>query len=413
MICRRRIITGLALCLLLAGVGTARDITVGPDGAVATLKAAIALAHDGDRIIVQPGVYHEGTIEVFKSIEIIGVDRPVFDGDGSQAFTVTADNVTIRGLVIRNVTTSFVEDRAGIKIDDVRGCSIEDNRLEDTFFGIYLAKSANCQILGNQIIGAAYRESQSGNGIHLWYSRDIVIEDNVVSGHRDGIYFEFVEDALIQRNVSTGNVRYGLHFMFSDRCTYVQNRFQQNGAGVAVMYTENVQMTDNIFEDNWGGSSYGLLLKDITDSHIVSNVFRGNSTGLYAEGINRVRVESNDFEENGWAVRIMANSMDNTFSNNNFTGNTFDVATNSRNNFSTFHANYWDNYRGFDLDRDGFGDVPFRPVRLFSQIVQQNEPALMLLRSFFVSILDFTERIIPIMTPDTLVDSKPVMNRIQ
>ena len=60
--------------------------------------------------------------------------------------------------------------------------------------------------------------------------------------------------------------------MFSDRCKYLHNRFKQNGAGVAVMYTENVQMTDNVFEDNWGGSSYGLLLKDISDSRIASNM---------------------------------------------------------------------------------------------------------------------------------------------
>jgi nitrous oxidase accessory protein len=315
--------------------------------------------------------------------------------------------------VIRNVGVSFIEDRAAIKVDEASDCVIERNVLENTFFGVYLAKSQGCKIRGNEIRGSGQRETQSGNGIHLWYSKDVVIEDNTISGHRDGIYFEFVEDGVIRGNASVDNVRYGLHFMFSDRCRYLNNRFRENGAGVAVMYTKHVEMRDNTFEDNWGGSAYGLLLKDIADSEIAKNVFRGNSTGLYAEGVNRTTVVGNDFEHNGWAVRIMANSVENTFSKNNFVGNTFDVATNSRNNFSTFVRNYWDNYRGYDLDRDGFGDVPFRPVRLFSHIVQQNEPALMLLRSLFVYILDLTERIIPIMTPDTLVDTKPAMHRIQ
>jgi nitrous oxidase accessory protein len=394
-------------------MSSGRDISVGTDGDVASISAALRLAGSGDRILVRPGIYQEHGLVVDRPVEIIGIDRPIVDAGGNQAFTITANGVSIRGVVIRNVEVSFIEDRAAIKVDGAGGCVIEDNRLEDTFFGVYLAKSYDCRVQGNEIRGAGRRETQSGNGIHLWYSRDVIVEENRVSGHRDGIYFEFVEGGTIRGNVSTRNVRYGLHFMFSDRCRYVQNRFEGNGAGVAVMYTEDVEMTENVFQDNWGGSSYGLLMKDITDSRIAGNVFSGNSTGLYAEGMNRTTIESNDFVSNGWAVRIMANSLDNTFSANNFVGNTFDVATNSRNNFSTFVGNYWDTYSGYDLDRDGFGDVPFRPVRLFSQIVQVNEPALMLLRSFFVSVLDFAERVVPILTPDTLVDSKPVMRRIQ
>ncbi len=398
--------------MLWPSASPGRDIIVGAGGDVATIAAAIHLATPGDRIVVRPGTYREHGLAVDTSIEIIGLDWPVVDADGNQAFTVTANDVSIRGLVIRNVAVSFIEDRAAIKVDGARGCLIEGNRIEDTFFGVYLARSYECRVRENEILGSGRRETQSGNGIHLWYSRDVTVEENRVSGHRDGIYFEFVEGGTIRGNVSMHNVRYGLHFMFSDRCRYVENRFEGNGAGVAVMYTEDVEMSGNVFQDNWGGSSYGLLMKDITDSRITGNVFRGNSTGLYAEGMNRTLIESNDFESNGWAVRIMANSLDNTFSANNFVGNTFDVATNSRNNFSLFVGNYWDAYSGYDLDRDGFGDVPFRPVRLFSTIVQENEPALVLLRSFFVSLLDFSERIIPILTPDTLVDAKPVMRRI-
>ncbi len=398
--------------ILPSGTVSAREIKVGPGGDAETISDALVAAHDGDRILVQSGVYHESELLIDKSVALVGVGQAILDAGGRQALLITADSVSVIGLLIRNVQVSFIEDRAGIKVDGANNCRIENNRLEDTFFGIYLAKSADCLVRENVIRGAGQRETQSGNGIHLWYSRGVVVERNSISGHRDGIYFEFVEDGTIRGNTSFQNVRYGLHFMFSDRCRYEENRFERNGAGVAVMYTENVEMTGNVFEANWGGSSYGLLLKDISDSRISSNVFLGNSTGLYAEGVNRTSIEENDFEANGWAVRIMANSTDNTFTRNNFVRNTFDVATNSRNNFSSFNGNFWDNYRGYDLDRDGYGDVPFRPVRLFSQIVQQNEPALMLLRSFFVSVLDHVERIIPIITPETLVDTSPAMRRI-
>ena len=152
-----------------------------------------------------------------------------------------------------------------------------------------------------------------------------------------------------------------------------------------------------------------MLLKDITDSKITNNRFLNNSIAIFAENSNRIIVENNDFMENGWAVKIMANCLDNEFTGNNFIGNTFDVATNSRNNFSRFASNYWSGYRGYDLDRDGFGDVPFRPVRLFSLIVEQHSPALILQRSLFIDLLDMAENIFPVLTPETLVDEKPLL----
>ncbi len=131
--------------------------------------------------------------------------------------------------------------------------------------------------------------------------------------------------------------------------------------------------------------------------------------GVYAEGSNRLTVEENQFRENGWAVKIMANAQDNLFAGNDFFGNTFDVATNSRRAYSTFQGNYWDHYQGYDLDRDGVGDVPFHPVRLFSLMVEQNEPSLILLRSPFVDLLDLAERLLPVLTPETLKDEAPRM----
>ena len=388
----------------------AKEITVDPNGSVSTLTGALQLANTGDRIVVKKGIYREGEIVIDKSIEIVGEDFPVFDGEGKhQILTIRANNVTIRGLTIKDCGVSFIDDKAGIKIEEGNNCRIEGNKLIGNFFGIYLSKTRGTQVINNQIQSNAQSEAASGNGVHLWYCKDIVVEDNRIEGHRDGIYFEFVEDGVIRDNESTRNLRYGLHFMFSDRCEYRNNFIHNNGAGVAVMYTKNVIMDNNRFENNWGSASYGLLLKDITDSQITNNRFFRNSIGIYAENSSRIQVENNGFAENGWALKIMANCMDNVFIKNQFIGNSFDVATNSRNNFSRFEQNYWSSYKGYDLNRDGFGDVPFRPVRLFSLIVEQHPTALILLRSLFIDILDIAETIFPVLTPETLVDKKPLM----
>jgi len=205
------------------------------------------------------------------------------------------------------------------------------------------------------------------------------------------------------------NLRYGLHFMFSHECEYRDNRFERNGAGVAVMYTRHMTMEGNTFADNWGPASYGLLLKEIRDSRIVRNTFRRNSVGLYMEGSARNEVSGNTFEANGWAIRVLANAEGNTFAGNTFRQNSFDVTTNSSRNVSTFRGNYWDHYEGYDLDHDGYGDVPYHPVRLFSLLVAQNEPALILLRSVFVELLDAAERVMPVLTPRMLQDDRPLM----
>lgn len=395
---------------LLTGAVLSKEIIVDQNGEIATLTSAIAMAENGDRILIKPGIYREGEIIIDKSVTIAGEDFPVFDGeDKYQVLRITADHVTIRGLDVRNCGVSFIDDNAGINVAEADSCIIEGNRLNKNFFGIYLAKSSGTRVINNQIASNATAEASSGNGIHLWYCKGIVVEDNTISGHRDGIYFEFVQDGIIQRNTSFSNLRYGLHFMFSDRCQYRENIIRDNGAGVAVMYTKNVVMEKNQFLNNWGSASYGLLLKDITDSKITNNRFLNNSIAIFAENSNRIIVENNDFMENGWAVKIMANCLDNEFTGNNFIGNTFDVATNSRNNFSRFASNYWSGYRGYDLDRDGFGDVPFRPVRLFSLIVEQHSPALILQRSLFIDLLDMAENIFPVLTPETLVDEKPLL----
>ena len=403
----------VALLACAARVTTAqapRDIIVDPRGPVATVSAALSAAHPGDAIVVRAGTYREPTILVTKPITISGDSGATLDGEGKRALMIiTAPGVTVRGLTFRNTGVSQVEDRAALLVRETSGCRIERNRFDQAFFGIYLQRVKDCAVLGNVLDGAALRQTIAGNGIHVWQSERVRIEDNRSRGHRDGIYLEFVTRGEVRRNVSERNQRYGLHFMFSDDCIYEGNTFQDNESGVAVMYTRRVHMLGNTFARNWGGAAYGLLLKDISDSEILGNRFIENTVGLHLEGANRNRIEGNRFESNGWGLRVLANAQENRVSDNTFIGNSFDVGTNSRQNFSTFSGNYWDRYRGYDLDRDGSGDVPFAPVRLFALVVEQTPPALILLRSPVVDLLDFAERVMPVLTPQTLIDEKPRM----
>ncbi|HEY8257459.1 MAG TPA: nitrous oxide reductase family maturation protein NosD [Gemmatimonadales bacterium] len=401
----------LAAILLPLWLAIPHRIVVGPGETTPTLTSALRLARPGDTIIVRPGAYREPRLVVTVPLTILGDPGAILDGSGShEVITVRADSVTIRGLTIRNVGYSYTEDRAGIRLERVRDCLIADNTLLDTFFGIYAERSSHCTVSGNLIVGTRRSQTSSGNAIHLFYSDRFTIAGNRIRSHRDGVYLEFSRGAEIVDNDSRANARYGLHFMFSDSCTYRRNTFAANASGVAVMYSRWVVMTDNRFENNWGMAAYGLLLKEIKDSRVTDNLIAGNTVGLFIEGSDRIVVERNQLLRNGWAMRLLANATGNEFYRNRFAGNTFDVSTNSQaSSPSVFRENYWDAYGGYDLDRDGYGDVPFRPVRLFSLLVEQSKPSLILLHSFFLDLLEVAERVAPVLTPEALVDTRPLM----
>jgi nitrous oxidase accessory protein len=379
-----------------------------------SLGMTIKAAKPGDTIRVKAGVYREPMIVIDRPITLLGDPGAILDGGAATSIiSIEADSVVIRGLTFRNVAPSHIEDRAAIRVGSVSGCIIENNVISDAFFGIYLAGTEGCRIAGNVITATRASEDSSGNGIHLWTARNITVADNQVEGHRDGIYLEFVHESTVSGNQSTRNLRYGLHFMYSDDCSYTENAFAENGAGVAVMYTKRVKMTANRFEASWGGAAYGLLLKEVYDAELVGNRFTRNTAGLVADGATRLSARGNVFERNGWGLRLLASTQDAGFSDNVFSGNTFDVATNSRQSTATFTGNFWDEYRGYDLDRDGRGDVPHHPVRLFSLIVSANEPSLVLMRSPIQAVLDAAERVFPTLTPGALADAAPRMRRPQ
>lgn len=389
---------------------SANTLEVGAGKAFSMIKEALKRSFDGDTVAVFGGFYKEGNIVIDKAICLIGHGLPVIDGDRRfEVVTIKSDSVEIRGFRIQHSGYATLDDPGGIKIQNSNYVRILHNVLYDNFFGVYVQYGKNCLIQDNDIVAFGKQEQEIGNGIHCWKSDSLRIIGNSIKGHRDGIYFEFVTHSIIWRNISQHNIRYGLHFMFSNNDSYVTNVFRNNGAGVAVMYTKHVFMANNKFDENWGDAAYGLLLKDISDSYLSGNYFVRNTSAVFMDGANRMSIEKNIFGQNGWGLKIQASSMDNVIRFNNFISNTFDVSTNGNTVLNKFENNYWDKYEGYDLNKDGIGDVPFRPLSLFSLIVEQNSSAMLLYRSIMVGLLDKSEKIFPTLTPDNFIDAVPMM----
>ncbi|MBS1487274.1 MAG: nitrous oxide reductase family maturation protein NosD [Bacteroidetes bacterium] len=399
----------VTFCLLFLAVMTlhAKSTVQTTDALLRELKKAKA----GDTIIIKSGHYKPGNIIIDKPMTLIGEGLPVLDGENKiEIITVLAKDVTIIGLKLINTGVSSMNDFAAIKANTAHRLKVRDNVLVNSFFGIHISNTIGAEIIHNTIYhDQVAEESSIGNGIHLWKSAQAKIENNRVSGHRDGIYFEFVTSSAVKNNYIEKNLRYGLHFMFSHENQYIENKFINNGAGVAVMYTHSIKMIKNIFSQNWGSSSYGMLLKDISDSEVRENQFLNNTVGIHMEGSSRIKFFKNIFQGNGYALRLQASCDNNDFKQNNFQQNTFDVTTNGVTVLNNITGNYWDRYEGYDLNKDGVGDTGYRPVSLYSMIVERVPASILLWRSFMVFLLDRAEKNFPAVIPENLIDNKPSM----
>lgn len=402
----RTFLTLLLLALLTKGHSATLEVC--NSCVIKNLRDAVELANTGDSILVKPGVYPAINLELNKPITIIGMDGAVLDGSGEgYVLKILADSVTISGFKIINSGRSYTKDFAAVYAYRADYFLLQNLEIADPFFGILLEKSKHGIVRNNKVYGVSKREDDSGNGIHMWHCSEVTVENNEVYGLRDGIYLEFVDKSKVRKNYTHNNIRYGLHFMFSNEDEYVENTFENNGAGVAVMFSKFIVMRGNRFIRNWGTASYGLLLKEIYDAEVIGNEFIENTIGIFIEGSTRINYTENLYEQNGWAIKVSGGCYENKFFKNNFIGNSFDVSYNTKMNDNSFNGNYWSDYTGYDLDKDGIGDVPYRPVKLFSYIVNKTPETIILLRSLFVDIINFSEKVSPVFTPDDLIDNQP------
>lgn len=398
------------MTLMMITLRAQAQINVCTSCTLSTIQDGINAANAYDTVSIGKGIYFEHNILIGKPLTLIGEDGVVIDGEkrGSILKIQTVD-VHISNLNLKHVGISHTDEFAAVHVSESKNFTLDKLVVEDAFFGFLIEGSSKGAITNNELSGESELEFYSGNGVHAWKSKELTITGNTIRNLRDGIYLEFVDNSEVTNNLSEKNIRYGLHFMFSDNNAYSQNVFKNNGAGVAVMFSKGLKMTENQFVSNWGTASFGLLLKEINDAEITDNIFTENTVAISVEGSSRINYFNNTLSGNGWGVKMSGGCYDNRFSRNAFSNNSFDVSFNSRLNDNEFNGNYWSTYSGYDLDKDGIGDVPHRPVKLFSYVVNRTPETMILLRSLFVDLINFSENVTPVFTPVELKDDNPLM----
>lgn len=389
-------------------------LRVGASGDHATVQAALDAASPGDTVRVGPGTYRE-QIRIDRPVVLLGEGGPVLDAGGDGHVVEASAPLVLRGFVLRGTGTNPDEEHAGVM---VRGApaTVEDNALEDVFYGVYLKNAPGSLVRGNRIVGKDLPPPRRGDGIRLWYSSDTRILENRVRRTRDVVVY-FSNGLSIRGNVITEG-RYGLHYMYSDHNEFVHNYFGRNQVGAFIMYSTDVRLRENVFAEARGASGMGLGLKDADEIVARANLLVHNESGVYLDNSPRAAAGVNRFHENvflynGSAVRMLPSVTGNDFEGNSFVDNRQPVEVSGgvgggqaeRNDWD---GNHWTGYAGFDRDGDGVGDTPYRYARLTDDLLARY-PALRLYASSPVmSIVEAVRRFFPLLEPEPVfVDAAP------
>ncbi len=391
-------------------------LLVSPTGPYTAITAALAAAKDGDTIEVRGGTYAE-TLVVEKSVTLEGVDWPVIDGgDTGTVVTLAAPNIIFRGFDVRGSGVEPDRDHAGITLLNAKNILVENNRLSDVLFGVFVSQADDAIVRGNDITSKAqYAEGRKGDGVRLWYSRRVTIENNRLHEVRDAI--AWYSDDLILRDNTIERGRYGIHLMYSHNATIERNRVLDNSVGLYVMYSNNVTLRDNLIRGQRGPSGYALGFKDVDNATVTGNALIDNRSGAFIDGLPFSPQGFGQFENNLIAFNDVGIILLQSARNNEFTGNTFweniqQVAFQGGGNSATqnlWQGNYWSDYAGFDANGDGLGDTPYRAERLFENLTDREPLLRALIYSPAAQAVEFAGAAFPIVRPQPkVIDLAPL-----
>jgi nitrous oxidase accessory protein len=383
------------------------------------LQARIDATPKGGTIRIERGI-HAGPIAIRGPLTVVGEPGAIIDGGGlGSVVTISGDEVVFRGLTVRNSGHNVTEEAAGITVTGNRH-RIEANRVEHVYFGIHIGAGGHSFVKDNVIVPGVSHGARPGHGVSAWNLTDTEIAGNRISEARDGIYLSFTDRIVVTGNVITKS-RYGMHSMYSQNARFEENEARDNLLGAALMMSDRLVLRGNRIQGHREGpAAYGVLLKDIGDLDGRDNLILANRVGIYAEGVpsdsSRAAVLVNNVIAGNEVGLALQRNAALTIAGNRIADNLTDVrplgselspdmrwSQNGR-------GNSWSQYRGYDADRDGIGDVPYTVVDGMDALVRRNPLVQAFLYTPAHLALEAAARMFPLYRqPPVLVDDRPLM----
>ncbi len=379
-----------------------------------TLQSMIDKASAGDVVTPPAGIYKE-RIVIDKALTLDGQNKVTIDADGEgTVIFVETNGATVENLRIINSGDQHNDLDSGVMVRG-NGNVVKDNVLENVLFGVDLGQSDNNIIKRNKISSKDFKLGVKGDAIRLWYSKNNKISENIITKARDFVVW-YSEGNIIEKN-KIYDGRYGLHFMYSLYNRVDGNLFYNNSVGIFLMYSDGIVVENNTVMASVGGMGMGIGYKETSDTILRNNKIYYCARGIYSDvspyqpdTINHIT--SNHIAFNGVGLTFHNDWTGNEIRDNRFEDNFIQVAvdgfeTAKRNDWS---GNRWDDYQGFDRDKNGIGDTPYIK-RTYADRIWMDVPFAGFFKgSPVLSLLDFLERLAPFTEPLVLLqDDSPKM----
>lgn len=381
------------------------------------LQEAIDKAPNGAKITLQSGDYF-GNIIINKPLTIDGVDKSakIIGNNNSSVITINSSNVVIKNLTIKNSGNSVENIDSAIFAKEVNNLTIEQNHIEDTLFGINFEQVNRSKIIDNFITSKDLDLGLRGDAIRLWSSHDNQILSNKIYKSRDFVVW-YSSGNTIEDNYGSYN-RYSLHFMYAGRNLVRNNFFEFNSVGIFFMYSNGTTAINNTVKNSLGAFGVGIGMKDSSNFTLIDNSLIYNARGLYLDQSPYQPRTINIFERNkilynSSGIQFQVSRERSIFNENIIKGNIEPIVSDTpRNNLSIndWNANYWDMYEGFDKNKDGYGDIPYKHYVYADKLWLYNPNVKFFYGSVIMDLLNFLAKFIPFSEPELLaVDNKPMM----
>jgi nitrous oxidase accessory protein len=397
-----------ALALLAAGTARAAELRTEPGG----LTAALDRLTPGDTLRLAAGTYEGSFTLDTPDTTLAGGGRAVLDAGGTgDVLRVSAPGTTVRGLVLRNSGQSLKQENAGLYLTDAaERARVLDNRLRGNLIGVNVKGPDDALIKGNRIRGLQDRHmSERGNGVHVWNSPGAEVVGNDIRWGRDGIFVTTSRQNRFHDN-RFRDLRYGVHYMYTNRSRVTGNVSIGNHAGYAIMFSKYIEVHGN---RSRGDRDHGLMLNFANRSSFADNaVLDGGEKCAFVYNSNFNTLTRNLFRGCRIGIHYTAGSQDTAVFENAFVANRTQVkyvSTTHREWARDGRGNYWSDHAAFDLDGDGIADRPYRPNGLVDHILWRHPQAKLLLNSAAMKVLRWAQAQFPALLPGGVVDPAPLM----
>lgn len=396
--------------ILIAAPALADRIVLAPSSGGA-LSAAVADAAAGDEIVLTAGRY-SGPLNIDKPLRLTGQAGAVIDAGGQgSVITVNAADVTVSGLLITGSGRSHSTIDAGVKLTKkARRARVADNDIRGNLVGVDIHGARDARVIGNRITGLRLaRMNDRGNGVYVWNAPGSVVENNEIRYGRDGIFSNTSRDNTYRGNLMR-DLRFAVHYMYTNDSLIAGNVSIGNHLGFAMMYSDRITARDNMSIND---RDYGVMLNYTNASDVFANLVTGGAKKCaFVYNSHRNLLAENTFQGCGIGVHFTAGSERNTITGNAFIANRTQVKYVGTRDVEWSYdgtGNYWSDHAVFDLDGDARADSIYRPNDLMDHILWSQPAAKLLLGAPAVQLVRWSQSQFPATQTGGVVDSHPLV----